>query len=103
MRKQKPFYTLAEAAKLLGVHYETAARWARSGKLPSVKLSRRKVIIPKGKCEALLAGHLEAKEWEALPVGHPRRWLPLVGSLTHEEAEKIMAAVQDFEKVEEEL
>src|SRR5207249_4023638 len=49
---ERPYYTLSEAAQVLGVHYETAARWARTGKLPSVKLSRRKVIVPKEKLDA---------------------------------------------------
>ena len=40
------YYSLAQAARVLGVHYETAARWARSGKLAAVRLSRRKVLVP---------------------------------------------------------
>ena len=50
------YYTLSEVARMLGVHYETAARWGRTGKLPGVKLSRRKVLVPKEKLDALLSG-----------------------------------------------
>lgn len=34
-------------------------------------------------------------------VGDPARWLRLAGVLTLEESETILAAVEDFEKVEE--
>ena len=42
-------YSLTQAARVLGVHYETVARWVRTGKLQGVKLSRRKVVVPKEK------------------------------------------------------
>ncbi len=95
-RPERSYYTLAEAADALGVHYETAARWVRSGKLPGVKLSRRKVIVPKEKCDALMSGTLhEAKKgpW----------WRPLIGTLTPQEAEGLRAVVEECcEKVDQE-
>jgi excisionase family DNA binding protein len=92
-------YTLAEAARVLGVHYETAARWARTGKLRSVKLSRRKVVVPREGCEALLSGGAPnpprkpaSTEW----------WLPLIGTLTPREGAAVRAAVAElFEQVED--
>src|SRR5438067_10870276 len=97
------YYSLSEAARLLGIHYETAARWVRTGKLPGVKLSRRKVVVPKEKLDAFLAGEGNAAgKKAALPFGSPQRWLALAGTLTHEEAEQILASVEEvFEQVEE--
>jgi excisionase family DNA binding protein len=97
------YYTLSQVAELLGVHYETAARWVRTGKLPGVKLSRRKVVVPKENLDTFLAGertHSGPKEEPA--VGSPRRWLALVGTLTPEEAAFLRASVEDFERIEEE-
>src|SRR5438552_6713067 len=97
------YYTLSQVAERLGVHYETAARWVRTGKLPGVKLSRRQVVVPKEKLDAFLAGEGNAAGKEAaLPFGSPKRWLALVGTLTHEEAEQIRAVIEEvFEQVED--
>ena len=93
-------YTLAEAARVLGVHYETAARWARTGKLRAVKLSRRKVVVPREGCEALLSGG--APSPPPKPVGSTEWWLPLIGTLTPREGATVRAAVADrFEQVED--
>lgn len=103
MPAKRAFYTLAEAAQVLGVHYKTAARWVRTGKLPGVKLSRRKVVVPKDKCHALLSGKLPRMKKDNLPFGSPKRWLALAGTLTPEEADQIMKSVEEcFERVEEE-
>jgi excisionase family DNA binding protein len=99
---ERSYYTLSEAAHVLGVHYETAARWVRSGKLPGVKLSRRKVIIPKEKLDAFLAGQATAaRAPDDLPFGSPQRWLALAGTLTHEEAEQLRAFAEVFETIED--
>jgi excisionase family DNA binding protein len=91
------YYSLSQAARVLGVHYETAARWARSGKLPAVRVSRRKVLVPKEKCAAILSGGLGA----ASEVGTIQRWLPLIGTLSPREAARLRELAQDFERVEE--
>src|SRR5690348_1851593 len=91
-------YSLAQAAEVLGVHYETVARWVRTGKLQGVKLSRRKVVVPKQMLEAFLAGPVPEPVSRA-EVGSPRRWLSLVGTLTPEEAELLRRSADDFEKV----
>ena len=102
MHNKRSYYSLSEAAQVLGVHYETAARWVRSGKLPGVKLSRRKVIIPKEKCHALLSGESAASRKPVpLPFGSPLKWLALAGTLTSKEAAKLLEFAEDFEKVEE--
>lgn len=102
-RRERSFYTLSEAAEVLGVHYETAARWVRSGKLPGVKLSRRKVIVPKETCDALLSGSLAVRKVAPSVDGPPRWWLPLVGTLTPKEADQLLALVQDCcERIENE-
>lgn len=104
MTSERVFYTLSQAAQVLGVHYETVARWVRTGKLPGVRLSRRKVVVPKDKLNALLSGDSTAAGKVAPPaVGSPQRWLALIRTLTPKEAEKLRASVQDFEKVEEEV
>src|SRR5437764_8480248 len=87
MATEPAYYSLTQVASLLGVHYETAARWVRTGKLPGVKLSRRKVVVPKENLDALLARKANIVEKDdSLPFGSPQRWLALVGTLTHEEA-----------------
>ncbi len=129
--ERSDFYTLAEAAEVLGVHYETAARWARSGKLESVKISRKKVLIPVRNCRRLLrssrpdtlanphgndpwaglVGQTSAEqdeqlrqikaEMDELPFGHPAKWLKLAGMITDEEGDQIMAAVEEAFEVVE--
>ncbi len=89
---ERSFYTLAEAAGVLGVHYETAARWARSGKLPAVKLSRRKVVVRKEECAALVRSGSEPKA--PVRFGDPRQWLTLAGIMTAEEAAQVRANVE---------
>src|SRR5438876_12344471 len=93
------YYSLSEAARLLGIHYETAARWMRTGKLAGVKLSRRKVVVPKEKLDAFLAGIAPQPEPRS-EVGSPQRWLALVGTLTPEEAALLRRSTEDFEKIE---
>nr|BAL59183.1 hypothetical protein HGMM_OP3C338 [Candidatus Acetothermum autotrophicum] len=88
------FYTLAQVAELVGVHYETVARWVRTGKLKGIKLSRRKILVPKEQLDALFAG-------EATAAGSAQRWMPLIRTLTPQEAEKLRASTQDLEHVEE--
>ena len=38
--ERKPFYTLSEAARILGVHRQTVARALNSGAIRGVKLNR---------------------------------------------------------------
>jgi excisionase family DNA binding protein len=95
-------YSLSQAAHVLGVHYETVARWVRTGKLGGVKLSRRKVVVPKEKLDAFLAGKGRTGEPNLhTEPGSPQWWLALVGTLTPEEAHALRASAQDFEKVED--
>jgi len=96
-------YTMSEVAEVLGVHYETVARWVRTGKLRGVKLSRRKVVVPQEQLDALLAegsSNFTAQKSSSL-AGSPQRWLALVRTLTPQEAKKLRASIQDFEQVEE--
>ncbi len=93
------YCSLVEAARLLGVHYETAARWVRSGKLRGVRLSRRKVVVSKRHCAALLS---EEPARPGTPPGSLQDWLPLIGALTPQEAGRLRAFAQDFEKIDDE-
>jgi excisionase family DNA binding protein len=100
---ESPVYSLAEAAEMLGVHYETAARWVRTGKLEGVKLSRRKVVVPKEKLDAFIAGDtLRSGPNKTLEAGSPGRWMALVRTLTPAEAKALRHSAQVFEKVDEE-
>jgi excisionase family DNA binding protein len=101
-KSQHSSYTLAQAAEVLGVHYETVARWVRSGKLPGVRLSRRKVLVPKQACELLLSSGSAAIAKRGPQVGSPQCWLALVGTLTPKEAAKLRVLAQDFEELEDE-
>jgi excisionase family DNA binding protein len=98
---ERTVYTLSETAQLLGVHYETAARWVRSGKLRGVRVSRRKVLVPKESLDAFLAGSESVSTSGGLPFGSPKKWLALVGTLTPEEGEAIRASLQELEQIEE--
>jgi len=90
-------YSLTQAAEVLGVHYETVARWVRTGKLAGVKLSRRKVVVPKEKLDAFLTG--TAPQPGPRPeVGSPQRWLALVGTLTPEEAALLRRSTEEFDQ-----
>ena len=95
-------YSLAQAARVLGVHYETVARWVRTGKIHGVKLSRRKVVILKEQLDAFVTGNTSLDRQETLPqIGSPQRWRMLAGTLTPEEAAALRASAQDFESVQE--
>jgi hypothetical protein len=41
---------------------------------------------------------LLSKEWEALPFGHPLRWLALAGMITPEEGEMIRANIREMRR-----
>ena len=100
---ESAFYTLSEAAKALGVHYETAARWVRSGRLPAGRFSRRKILVPKQSCRALLkvrrGGAALAGKAPMTPF---EQWMPWIGILTAEEGAQLRALIEErFEKIEE--
>jgi hypothetical protein len=67
-----------------------------------VKLSRRKVVVPKEKLDAFLAG-TGSQPGPRSEVGSPHRWLALIGTLTPEEAALLRRSVEDFEKIDEGL
>lgn len=98
---ERAFYTLSEAAQILGVHYETAARWVRTGKLPGIRVSKKKVLVPKEGFDAFLKeGPRNGPD--ALPFGSPKKWLFLAGTLTPKEAAQLRESLKDFEVVDEE-
>jgi hypothetical protein len=68
-----------------------------------VKLSRRKVIVPKEQLAAFLSGATALPHIPSgAPIGSVERWLPLAGTLTPEECEQILAFVEEsFENIEE--
>ena len=72
-----------------------AAKPLRAGRLSRVNRPRR-AASRKDRVPALCS-----KEWQSLPFGSPKRWLALAGTLTREEADELMASVQDLERVEE--
>lgn len=71
-----------------------SAKAQHAGKAVRPKVTRRKVAVRKQRIPALFS-----KEWASLPVGHPKRWLALAGTLTHEEAEFIRKTVREFDKL----
>ncbi len=95
-------YTMSEVADALGVHYETVARWVRTGKLRGIKLSRRKILVPKEHLDALLATEsLTGVAKAPSMIGSPQKWLTLVRTLTPQEAKRLRDLTQDFEKMDE--
>lgn len=47
-------YTVEEAAQVLGVSRGLAYELVRTGRIPSVRLGQRRIIIPRGSLEAFL-------------------------------------------------
>lgn len=53
---QHPILTPEQVATALGVSRSTAYEWLRQGRLPSVRLSARKTVIPTAALVAVLTG-----------------------------------------------
>ncbi|MDO0823510.1 helix-turn-helix domain-containing protein [Desulfosporosinus nitroreducens] len=53
-------YTVSQAAKIIGVCSKTAYQMVTSGKLPCIRISDRKVVIPKAALEQWL---VDAVQW----------------------------------------
>lgn len=53
-------YTVPEAAKIIGVCSKTAYQMVTAGRLPVIRISDRKVVIPKEALERWLA---DAVQW----------------------------------------
>lgn len=53
MELEKEFYTIREAAALLGVHYQSIRAWIKDGKLRAVKV-KRTVRISKAALQDLI-------------------------------------------------
>ena len=69
---------LDEAARLLGVHYQTAYRWVRNGALPAVKIAGEYRLR-----EADVRRVAERRRAPKPPpsIGRVRDWEPLVAQL----------------------
>jgi excisionase family DNA binding protein len=61
MPEQSPVLTVEEAAELLGLSRSTAYDAVRTGDLPSIRIGRR-ILIPRARLEALLAGGEKEQE-----------------------------------------
>lgn len=48
--------TVAQAAKILGIHERTAYRAVRNGSIPSYRVSERRIVVPTRALLAKLAG-----------------------------------------------
>jgi len=48
--------TVDEAAEILGIGRALAYEGVRSGKIPSIRISARRIVIPRVALEKLLAG-----------------------------------------------
>ena len=48
-------YTIKEAARALGVSRGLAYEMAREGRLPTLRLGQRRILVPRGALDALLA------------------------------------------------
>lgn len=53
-------YTVSQAAKIIGVCSKTAYQMVTAGKLPCIRISDRKVVIPKAALEQWL---IDAVQW----------------------------------------
>ena len=42
--------TVAQAAKILGIHERTAYRAVRNGSIPSYRVSERRIVVPRELC-----------------------------------------------------
>ncbi len=55
-KKEKLTYTVEEAGELLGISRGTAYALAREGRLPVIRISDRRWVVPKAQLERLLNG-----------------------------------------------
>lgn len=62
--KESLVYSVSEAGRLLGISRPTAYRLASEGVLPVVRLGHR-LVVPKGRLQALLDGGLPATQQQA--------------------------------------
>ncbi len=77
----------------------TAQRARRPSRQKVARRKRRQLTIG----ELLKSGRMKvpklfSKEWEALPTGHPLRWLALAGTITPEEGEMIRANIREMRR-----
>ena len=49
-------YTVPETAVILGIGINQAYEWARAGTLPSVRLGKRRFLVPRVGLEKMLGG-----------------------------------------------
>jgi len=54
--EQRQTMTIEEAAAALGISRGTAYQAAREGRLPVIRISPRRLVVPKSALDALLAG-----------------------------------------------
>lgn len=60
-------YTAKEAANILGVHYQTLARYCKEGEIPAFKLGKAWRIL-----ESDLMHYIERMKDESNGLGNPR-------------------------------
>src|SRR5207302_2607345 len=66
----RPFYSVSEAAALLGVSRVTVWRWIKSGRLSSARLGHRTVRIPREDMTRLMQPFHGGESVEALSPEH---------------------------------
>lgn len=71
-------YTVPEAAKIIGVCSKTAYQMVTAGKLPCIRISDRKVVIPKAALEQWL---IDAVQW---PDTKKEKYVPEIGASVDE-------------------
>lgn len=59
---ERKTYTITEAAKIIGVCSKVASQMVTAGKLPCIRISDRKIVIPKDALDQWLK---DAVQWPA--------------------------------------
>lgn len=61
-RKDLLLLTLEDAAETLGISIILARSLAKTGQLPTIRLGKKLIRVPRAKLEALMAGNTEPKQ-----------------------------------------
>jgi excisionase family DNA binding protein len=92
------YVTIAEAAKLVGVHVASIRRWIDSGQLPAHRVGRRRVLVKRTDLAKLIT---PARPKQENGGGMSRADSLQVPPLSREEQQKLFQAVEDAKRAQQ--
>lgn len=98
--RERDYYTVAEAAKILNVSHSTVWRWIKAGKLPAYRAGGRNLRVRPTDLESLKEPEPGDPEWEHLSIAERRKILlrPLSEEEAREQQKLYEEAVKDRER-----